>query len=150
MFNVQRILVPTDFSKYSDKALQQALEIAETFNSTIYLVHVVRGDVDFSIMETFDEKTQIKVQKELNKKWESGFEKQIGKFPLAEKTEIIKKVIKGVPYKEILEFQKEIDADVIVISTHGRSGFEDFFFGSTAEKITRRATCSVLIVKEKP
>jgi nucleotide-binding universal stress UspA family protein len=148
MVNIQTILVPTDFSKYSDRALQQALELAETFNSKIYLLHVVRSDADFSILETFDDETQQKIQAELNKKWEIGFKNQINKFPLGAKIEIIKKVTKGVPYNEILEVQKEIEADLIVISTHGRSGFEDFFFGSTVEKIMRRATCSVLIVKE--
>ena len=85
----------------------------------------------------------------MDKKWKTGFKNQIGKFPQAVKIEIIKRVTKGIPYKEILECQKEIGADMVVISTHGQSGFKDFFFGSTVEKVMRRATCSVLIVKEK-
>jgi nucleotide-binding universal stress UspA family protein len=147
MIDVKKILVPTDFSKFSDKAFQEALEIAETFNSKIYLVYVIRGESGFSIAETFDEETQKKVHRELEKKTEMAFKNQIKKFPLSKKIEIIKKVSKGVPYKEVLEYQKEIDADVIVIAAHGRSGFEEFFFGSTSEKIVRRAECSVLLVK---
>ena len=147
MIDVKKILVPTDFSKYSDKALQEALEIAETFDSEIYLVHVIPAEADFSLFETFDEETQKKVRGQLESKTEKAFKDQIKKFPLSKKIEISKKVAKGVPYKEILEFQKEIDPDVIVVAAHGRSGFENFFFGSTSEKIVRRAECSVLVVK---
>ena len=147
MINIEKILVPTDFSNYSDKALQEALEIAESFNSKIYLVHVIRGESRFKIMETFDEETQERVRNELEEKTETYFAKQMDKFPLSKKTDVIKKVAKGVPYKEILEFEKEIDPDVIVISAQGRSDFENFFFGSTAEKIVRRSECSVLLVK---
>lgn len=148
MVNIQSILVPTDFSKYSDAAFKKSLEIAETFNSKIYLFHVVRSDADFSILDTFDDETQRKVQAKLDKKWETGFKNQIDKFPQTAKIEIIKRVAKGIPYKEILECQQEIGADMVVISTHGRSGFKDFFFGSTVEKVIRRATCSILLVKE--
>ncbi len=147
MIDIKKILVPTDFSEYSDKALTEALEIAETFNSKVYLLNVIRGESGFSIMETFDEETQNKIHEQLRQKTEAAFKEQIGKFPLSEKVEIITEVIKGVPYKEILEFQKQIDPDVIVIAAQGRSSFEDFFFGSTSEKIVRRASCSVLLVK---
>jgi len=147
MIDVKKILVPTDFSKYSDMALSEALEIAETFDSKIYLIHVIRSETGFSIMETFDEPTQKKIHQQLEQKTAAAFKRQIEKFPLSKKIEIITEVSKGVSYKEILEFQKQIDPDVLVIGAHGRSGFEDFFFGSTSEKIVRRATCSVLLVK---
>lgn len=147
MIDVKKILVPTDFSKFSDKALSEALEIAETFNSEVYLVYVIRGESGFSIMETFDEETQQKIHEQLKQKTEAAFKKQIDKFPLSEKVKIVTEVVKGVPYKEILEFQKQIEPDVIVIAAQGRSGFEEFFFGSTSEKIVRRANCSVLLVK---
>jgi len=148
MIDVRKILVPTDFSKYSDKALSEALEIAETFDSEIFLVHVIRGESGFTIMESFDDATQKKVREKLEQKTSAAFKKQIDKFPLSQKVNIKTEVAKGVPYNEILEFQKTIDPDVLVVSAHGRSGFEDFFFGSTAEKIVRRATCSVLVVKD--
>jgi nucleotide-binding universal stress UspA family protein len=147
MIDVKKILVPTDFSEFSDKALSEALEIAETFNSKVYLLYVIRGESGFSIMETFDEETQNKIHAQLKQKTEAAFEEQIDKFPLSEKVEIITEVVKGVPYKEILEYQKQIEPDVVVIAALGRSSFEDFFFGSTSEKIVRRAGCSVLVVK---
>lgn len=147
MIDVEKILVPTDFSKSSDAALKEALEIAETFDSKIYLVHVIPAEAGFSLAEAFDEETQNKVRERLQQKTEAAFKEQMEKFPLSKKIEISTKVAKGVAYREILEYQKEIDADVIVIARHGHSAFEDFFFGSTSEKIVRRANCSVLLVK---
>ncbi len=147
MIDVKKILVPTDFSEFSDKALSEALEIAETFNSKVYLLYVQRGESGFTIMETFDQETQAKIRSKLAQKTEAAFKKQVAKFPLSDKIEIVTEVAKGVPYNEILDYQKKIDPDVMVIAAQGRSAFEDFFFGSTSEKIVRRATCSILVVK---
>ncbi len=147
MIDVKKILVPTDFSESSDKALSEALEIAETFNSKIYLIYVLRGETGFTIMETFDLETQAKIRAQLKEKTEAAFKNQLEKFPLTDKIEIVTEVAKGVPYKEILEYQEKIKPDVMVIAAQGRSAFEDFFFGSTSEKIVRRSSCSVLVVK---
>ncbi len=149
MVNIKKILVPTDFSNFADKALEEALAVAEQFDSKIFLVHVIRADQRFKLAETFDEETQQKIRKALSKKTETAFQKQMAKFPLADKVAIDTRVCKGVPYREILEVEKEIKPDVIVLASQGRSGFEEFFFGSTAEKIVRRSTCSVLIVKDQ-
>ena len=148
MINVKKILVPTDFSKSSDKALSAALEIAETFDSEIFMIHVIRGGSRIDILESFDDATQKKVRETLEETTSNAFKKQIEKFSLSQKINIKTEVAKGIPYNEILYFQKTIDPDMLVISTHGRSGFEEFLFGSTAEKIVRRATCSVLVVKD--
>ncbi|MGD8703157.1 MAG: universal stress protein [Desulfosarcina sp.] len=149
MVNINKILVPTDFSEFADKALEEALEVAEQFDSKIFLVHAIRADQRFKLSETFDEETQKKIRKALSRKTEAAFQKQMAKFPLAATVEIDTRVCKGVPYREILELEKEIKPDVIVLASQGRSGFEEFFFGSTAEKIVRRSTCSVLIVKDR-
>ena len=113
------------------------------------MVHVIRADQRFKLAETFDEETQRKIRKAMSKKTEAAFRKQMAKYPLVEKVEIETPVCKGVPYREILELEKEIKPDVIVMASQGRSGFEEFFFGSTAEKVVRRSTCSVLIVKDR-
>ena len=53
----------------------------------------------------------------------------------------------GEPFLEVIRFAKEQDVDLIVIGTHGRSGFEHIVFGSTAEKVVRKAPCPVLSVR---
>jgi len=147
---IKKILVPTDFSRYADNALAAALEIAETFDSEVFLVHVIRDGSGFNTLERLDDAMREKVREAVRESTDAALGNQIKKFSLPEKTgaSIRTRVARGIPYNEILEFQKEIDPDVLVISTHGRSGFEEFLFGSTAEKIVRRATCSVLVVKD--
>ena len=53
----------------------------------------------------------------------------------------------GMPFLEIIRFAREQSVDLIVIGTHGRSGVEHIIFGSTAEKVVRKAPCPVLSVK---
>lgn len=55
----------------------------------------------------------------------------------------------GVPTHEIVEAAKELDVDLIVIATHGYTGWKHFAIGSTAERVARAAPCSVLVVREK-
>lgn len=54
----------------------------------------------------------------------------------------------GSPGHEIIEAAQELNVDLIILSTHGRTGLERFILGSTAEKVVRRAGCPVLIVRE--
>jgi nucleotide-binding universal stress UspA family protein len=58
------------------------------------------------------------------------------------------KVLRGIPSREIIDIQKKIKADMIVIATHGQSAFEEFLFGNTATKIIRYSKCSVLVVRK--
>jgi nucleotide-binding universal stress UspA family protein len=61
--------------------------------------------------------------------------------------DIEKVIVKGIPYEEILNFAKEKKIDIIVIGTYGRSGLERVIFGSTAERVVRRAPCAVMTVR---
>ena len=59
------------------------------------------------------------------------------------------KVRAGIPSHEIVEVAKEMDVDLIVIATHGYTGWKHFCIGSTAERVVRAAPCPVLVVREK-
>ena len=151
MFNIDRILVPTDFSDFSDLALGRAVDLSNTcgaIGAKIYLTYVWPEAPDVFKLSKYIVEGQKKIQTEMEKQCEKYFSEQIAKFPDAEKVEIETKVFQGSPYKEILDFQKKIKADLIVIGTHGDTPFEGFFFGSTSSKIIRHATCSVMIVRK--
>jgi len=148
MFNVDNIIVPTDFSDYSDIAFNRALDLAEACNAKIYLTHVVPDAPDIFALDRFNKEGQKKIMKELEKKSKKDFEKQMGKFPNTQKVDIETKVLRGIPSKEVLSFQKKIGADLVVISTHGQSALEEFFWGNTASKIIRYTKCSVLVVRK--
>ena len=148
MFNVDNIIVPTDFSDYSDLALQKALELAEACDAIIYLTHVVPDSPDIFALDRFDKEGQKKIMKDLEKQCKDSFEKQTNKFPQAQQVTIETKVIRGIPSKEILSLQKKMNVDMVVIATHGQSAFEEFLFGNTASKIIRYSKCSVLVVRK--
>jgi len=148
MFNVDNIIVPTDFSDYSDLALQRSLDLAEACDAKIHLIHVVADAPDIFKLDRFNTEGQKKIMKELEKQSKEFFEKQLRKFPQAQKVDIETQVLRGIPSKEILSLQKKINADMLVIATHGQTAIEEFLWGNTASKIIRYAKCSVLVVKK--
>ena len=105
MFNVDKIIVPTDFSDYSDLAVQRALDLAEACNAKIYLTHVVADAPDIFALDRFDKEGQKKIMKDLEKQSNELFEKQLGKFPQAQKVDVETKVLRGIPSssREIIE-----------------------------------------------
>lgn len=151
MLKIEKILVPTDFSSYADLALENAVDLASSCGvsgAKIYLVYVWPEAPDVFKLSKYIADGQQKIQQEMEEKCEKYFSEQIAKVPAADKVDIETKVLNGSPYKEILDYQKQIQADMVVVGTHGDTPFEGFFFGSTSSKIIRHATCSVLIVRK--
>ena len=86
--------------------------------------------------------------KDLEKNCKDSFEQQMDKYPQAKKVDVETAVLRGIPSREIIDMQKRINADMLVIGTHGQTAFEDFLFGNTASKIIRYSKCSVLVVRK--
>jgi len=147
MYNLKKILVPTDFSKSSDMALKRAGDLAETFKAKVIMLHAIPEES--SIVHSYlGDKASKDLKKRLVNDTEELFKKQIEKV-LGDKDIEVETVVKfGEPYYEILRAEKEFDVDIIVISSHTKSFFEDVFFGSTTEKVVRRSKKSVLVVRD--
>jgi len=80
IMNIKKILVPTDFSRYADRALSAALEIAETFDSEVFLVHVIRDGSGFNTLERLDDTMREKVREAVRKSTDAALGNQIKKF----------------------------------------------------------------------
>jgi universal stress protein A len=147
MFAPKQILVPTDFSTYSDKALKEAIDIAKQHSSTIHLLHVnslvQQCTVDYcmtsAMVEDLEKQTTETAQKKIKE--------EIDKFPESKAVTIIPEVKKGTPYEEILKDQTEKNIDLIVIASHGTTGLLHYFMGSVAEKVTKGAKCQILLLR---
>jgi nucleotide-binding universal stress UspA family protein len=126
---VRTILVPTDFSEYSDMALQKAIDIALQQNARIYLLHV----------ERLTEKRTVDSPEIL-------IRAQIGKFAEVNMVEIIPAIRKGSPYEEILKEQVEKGIDLIVIGSHGKKRLRHHLTENVATKIAKKVPCSVLLI----
>ena len=146
-FKLKNILVPIDFSTCSKKALQYAIPFARQFNATLTLVHVVQSNYfpggEFSGGYDF-----APAEKELR---ESAGQ-QLAELVLEEVDEFVPvktAVRSGSPVQEIVTAARELESDLILISTHGRTGLKHLLLGSVAENIVRLAPCPVLVVRER-
>ncbi len=147
MFSPKSILVPTDFSEFSEKAFKQAVEIALMFNSTITLLHVEAPDLERMTALYIAEEKLKEIRENLKKETEENLQKFIKLSDKSDKVEIKTRIAVGVAYDEIVKLTKNEDYDLIVISSHGKNALEAFFYGSTTEKVVRNAKCSVLVVR---
>jgi nucleotide-binding universal stress UspA family protein len=142
---VKRILVPIDFSDHSRKALQYAIPFARTFKASLDLIYVVEPTVypaDFS----FGQVGFPAIEDELRKRGAEELDDLIRK-DIAKQVPAKRAVRTGKAFYEILLYAKEEGIDFIIIATHGHSGIEHALFGSTAEKVVRKASCPVLVVR---
>ena len=141
VFQLRRILVPTDFSKCAEKALQYAVPFARQFGAELILLHVIPPTV---VLQT----SEIMLQGVP----ETTEEAQVGldelRNSIARDIASTAQVRRGSPAPEIVDAAKELDIDVIILSTHGRTGLSHVLLGNTVEKVVRRANCPVLVVRE--
>lgn len=147
MFTPKTILVPTDFSEFSDKAVQQAADIAEQNNAKVYLLHVVDKLQQCAIDYCIPLETMMKVQSDSEKEATKKMQDEADKILKSRKIDVVFDVKSGVPFEEILKEQQERKADLIVIASHGRTGILKTLIGSVAERVMREAKCPVLLVR---
>lgn len=148
MFKPYRILVPTDLSEHSDKAVRNALDIAREYNSEVFLLHVVQDPVQQCAVDyCITPDLWTKVQEEMVASVKEGMRRQLTKFPSVNPDTIKTDVKTGIPYQAILEEAEEREIDLIVISSLGSSGLAKFLMGSVARHVLLGAKCSVLLTK---
>ncbi len=143
--NIQRILVPIDFSEHSKNALKYAIPFAQKFKASIDLIYVVEPTIypaDFS----FGQIGFPNIEEEMRTRGSAELENLITK-EVAGKV-ISRKIVRtGKPFYEINQYALEENISLIIIATHGHTGMEQILFGSTAEKVVRKAPCPVLVVR---
>jgi universal stress protein A len=147
MFAPRQILVPTDFSMYSDNALKEAIDLAKQHGSTIHLLHVISITQQCAIDYCMDASLVAQLEKQSTEAAERKIKEEMDKFPESKTVTIIPEVKKGTPYEEILKDQKEKKIDLVVIASHGMTGLLHHLIGSVAERVAKGATCPVLLVK---
>lgn len=142
---IERILFPTDFSEGSANALPYAVDMVKQYNARLYILHVIY-DIKRAAGLSIPHISSDELYKELHE-WAL---KELEKSCIEDTrglTNIEKAVVQGIPYEEIIDFVKKEKIDMTVIGTYGRSGLDRFIFGSTAERVVRKAPCAVLTVR---
>jgi nucleotide-binding universal stress UspA family protein len=142
---VNKILFATDFSESSDHAFQYALSLARQYNCRLTILHVINEPVDlrgFYVPHVSFEN--------LEKEIEEGAQKMMAKFcssKIVDFTDYETAIVTGIPYEEILKRAEADKVTFIVLGTQGRSGIDHLLFGSTAERVVRKALCPVVTVR---
>ena len=133
-----RILVPTDGSVGSAHVALQAIDLAETYGATIHVLHVVDESVralvaGFGDEAAFEDRGREAVER-------------VAKMARHHGIDVETAVESGDPAERIVDYADEIDADLIVLGTHGRSGVTRRLIGSVAENVVRQANPPVMTV----
>lgn len=142
---LKRILVPLDFSVPSKNALRYALPLAGRFNATLCLLHVLEpssfvNDLRNSPLVVSDATVANRLHHKLV---------MLARQEVDPLIHVVPQVRVGKAFQEIVTAAKQLNADLIVIATHGHTGLKRVMLGSTAERVVRHAPCPVLVVRER-
>ncbi|MDH3780169.1 MAG: universal stress protein [Nitrosopumilus sp.] len=141
----QNILVPFDLSTQSTRAFKVALDIAKNYNSKVTLLTCLEGDAwQHKFYDSRADAELLKKQKKVTEKYVEKLESLADKNKVTVKSQIIKS--KSV-VNDIVTFAKSRKHDLIVIGSHGRTGFDKVFLGSVANGVSQKTSCPILIVK---
>lgn len=143
----QKILVPVDGSQRAEQALAVAARMARATSGTVVLLRVVTASIDFSwyainsptLMETTLRAEMEKAQEYLTK---------LAASSLLNGVQVVTEVIAGEPANTILAVAHTHGADLLVICSHGDTGFKRWMLGSVAQKIARHSSIPVLVLRE--
>ena len=145
--HIRSILLPTDFSECGNYALSYAASLARTFGASILCVHVIEPVVPTVGYSGISEPLPMA---DIADQLEDSAERELPKFAECEECSglaVEELIVHGEAASEIVRVAKERSVDLIVVSSHGRTGLGRILFGSTAEAIVRHAPCPVLVVK---
>jgi len=142
---IQKILLPTDFSSYSAAATKYACELATKFDAELHLLHTL----EIHLFSTPGVGTGIVLSNYINEALTEA-EKALAKVldpQWAAGRKIVQAAVEGSPKVEIVRYARKLEIDLIVITTHGRTGLSHVLMGSVAETVVRTAPCPVLTVR---
>lgn len=144
MISLKRILVPTDFSDTSAKAISYGVELCHKFGAELHLLHAFEETPILYV-----EGAAAPVQSGDDVKAAATKALNDMKPENADSLDVMRSVTDGKPFVEIVRYAKGHNIDLIVIGTHGRGTVSHLLIGSVAENVVRKAQCPVLVVRDE-
>jgi nucleotide-binding universal stress UspA family protein len=141
---IERVLCPVDFSEFSARALARACDVAAWFGARVTVVHVCPN-----VVPGGPEAPYFPVSAETMRAVREQSREELARFVepfLRREVPLATEVGEGEAWRAILDAAGTLPADLVVMGTHGRNGFEHLLLGSVTEKVLRRAGCPVLVV----
>ena len=154
---IKNILYATDLGPHSPEVLRHAMGFSRAFNAKIHVLHVMEPLSDYaeSLLSSYmSEEMRTKVSRDGFEEARQEMEKRAERIcrdsglTLKELEEMVGEVqvVQGVPYQTILETAQRLDADIIVMGSHGRTVVGEMLLGSVAHKVTMKSKVPVLLV----
>jgi nucleotide-binding universal stress UspA family protein len=144
MADIQRILCATDFSTSAKRVYEYAIDLAARLQAEIKLIHAYQIPA-YTLPDGVVE-VPVEVEADIRKR----LAEQLETFARSIDTKGVKveaKLCDGVPYVEITHAARELNADLVVIGTHGRTGLAHLLLGSVAERVVRTCEVPVLTIR---
>jgi universal stress protein A len=149
MIACKNILYCTDFSEGAKTALPFGVDLAKKYGAALHVIHVYQEP---------EHLTEYEISSQMKMDWirlaqslGTETEKKLNAL-CAEISKEVKpchhKMLRGKPHLEIIRYAKENGIDLIVLASHGLSGWEHVLFGSTAERVLRESPCNVMVIKK--
>jgi nucleotide-binding universal stress UspA family protein len=151
MLPVEKILCPVDFSGPSSEALSAAKELAQHFSAELTLFHAVEITPVLPPPQVGSATATIDYpayQKAVTGNAERLLTRLREEHPVSN-VMVRQQIVQGRPADEIIKYADQEAIDLIVMATHGQSGWRRLLFGSVAEKVLRMSRCPVLVISEK-
>lgn len=146
---IANILVPIDFSELSLRAIPAAKGLAQRFGANVHLAHVQEYS-DPAVMLGPNAPVLVAPLNDFEQ-WREASQRRLERMAIEYRlTGTCRAEIGGAPFDMLDWIADDIAADLIVTSTHGRTGFKRALLGSTAERLVRHAPCPVFILRERP
>ncbi|WP_040278130.1 universal stress protein [Psychroserpens damuponensis] len=143
---MNKIIVPIDFSEYSEFALETAAILAKRNNAELLVLHMLELDKGSLINSSDDQNQQMvfflkMAEQKFDAYLDKDYLKDISVTPIVKHFKV---------FSEVAEVAQDHGADMIVMGSHGASGLSEIFVGSNTEKVVRYSEIPVLVVKQKP
>jgi nucleotide-binding universal stress UspA family protein len=138
---LRTLLVPTDFSKGAELALERALLLPLAPGAKIHIVHVSPPDLPAKLRPKAESEARARLEQVLS---------EARKRKAATEVDVTSEILRGEPFVEIIRTSRSLNVDLIVLGRHGPRPIRDMFIGTTAERVVRKGDVPVLVVNLKP
>ena len=153
----KRLLFPTDFSEGAIKALERFERVNETEVGEVILLHVIEEETVENMMDGYilfyeEMNTEIKqIETLLKENARKKLEALVDSVRRMMKAKEVKTMVRiGVPYEEIVKAAREENVSVILMPSHGKSGYSEEIFGSTTIRVLKKTRKAVMVIKTHP
>ena len=146
-FQIQKVLIPYDFSETAELAIEHAVFMAKLHKAEIILLHIIESFSFATAISSAFGKSQSEFENKIEASAKDKLQQLTEKLHHDSGMKVTFRIENGKIYKKIVAIAEEVNCDIIIMGTHGVSGFQDFLVGSNTYRVVNSAPCPVISVQ---